>query len=174
MNDEHVGDEFEDHSEYRDQERLDVGGGVPPGKVMELVAAIEPETPMDQVSAALEAAEVLNEWNRRVQAALRRAVVAWIELHGPVVLGPFEYRAVYSTATRCRDVKKAGHLLLHALNGDFDGLLGHLVSQPYKYGGLRSVLTPELHAQLFAVDRVGRLQKTLRRIDRRFGGGGAS
>lgn len=144
-----------------------------PGDIERQVVSVSPVSPLDALSAALDAAEWLLSRARTIDALMKQIAMEWIERNGEFDIGDQHYSVGYSTTVKCLDVPQAGHAVLEAAGGDVDQLIAVLVAQPYKHGTVRSLLDQRLYASFFKVTRSGRLvngvpERVLKRADKRF------
>lgn len=128
---------------------------------------------LDDLAAALDASEWLLSRAKTIRELAKLRAIEWIEQNGSFCIGPIEYTIGYTTTTRCMDVIGVATAVLNASGGDLHSLLNLLVSQPYKHGSVRRVISEPDFRSLFETRRSSSLKtgeptKALQQRDRRF------
>jgi hypothetical protein len=144
-----------------------------PGDIEAQVLQLTPQSSLDQLCAALDAADWLMARARTVHQLMKQIAINWIDQHGEFDIGDIHYSVGYCTTVKCADVSQVGHAVLIAAGGDFDQFLTVLTSQPYKHATVRNIIGKPLHDRLFRFQRVGRLkngvpERVLKHVDKRF------
>jgi hypothetical protein len=144
-----------------------------PSDIERQVLAVSMESRVDELCAAIDAADWLLARAKEVDRLKKEVAIAWIDRHGEFDFGAAHYSVGYSYDVKCLDVPQTGHAVLAAAGGDFDQFLSVLTSQPFKHASVRSFVGKALHDRLFRAHRTGRLvhgvpERTLKRTDTRF------
>jgi hypothetical protein len=144
-----------------------------PRDIERLVCAATANSPVDQIAAAIDAADWLLARAKTIHSLMQEVAIGWIEKNGPFDVGPIRYSSGYSTITKCVNVPGAGTAILAAVGGDLATFYSLLVAQPFKPASVRSVLDQPIYRSLFATRRTGKLicgvpPRVLKREDKRF------
>src|SRR5690606_9121940 len=144
-----------------------------PADIEQQVLAQTSQSSVDDLSAAIDAADWLLSRARSIHQLSRQIAIAWIECNGELDIGPMHYSVGSSTDTKCLDVPRTGNAVLAAAHGDFERFLAVLVAQPVKPATVRNLFDTNLHATLFQPRRAGRLvngvtERVLKAADKRF------
>ncbi|CAN5530119.1 hypothetical protein BH09PLA1_BH09PLA1_25150 [soil metagenome] len=153
--------------------RLDGPVDRTPASVEAQVMQINADSPLDELAAAMDAADWMLARAKSIDALMKQLAIAWIDTHGAFIIGDIEYSVGYSTTVKCLDVRQTGHTLLEAVAGDFDQFMTALAAQPFKHGTVKSFIQQKQYASLFRSTRTGRLvhgvpERVLKRTDQRF------
>ncbi|HEX8342822.1 MAG TPA: hypothetical protein VF624_18105 [Tepidisphaeraceae bacterium] len=110
---------------------------------------------------------------KQIRQRVEQVAIGWIEQNGPVEVGDIRYTAGHAKIVKCLHVSRCMELVLEACRGDFDSVVLHLRSDPWKYGSVRSLLSNEAYEQLFQTESKpklveGKPQKQLITTDTRF------
>ncbi|MGF1633082.1 MAG: hypothetical protein ACFCVE_04470 [Phycisphaerae bacterium] len=138
-----------------------------------MAAGLTDRSPMDELCYVVDATEALVRRVKALHQVVQAAAVVWIESNGDFCIGDSRYTVGYATTTRCTDVPRTFRTLLGRLDGDVDGLVRLLVSQPFKHGSVKSHLERSDFNSLFTRHRTGKLinglpPRQLQRRDVRF------
>lgn len=132
---------------------------------------------IESMMAASNALSVYIKRGKELQAMYEDAMVAIIEANGPQELptGPegevVRYYIGNKRTTKCVKPGAVLELLLTATDGDFDKVVEHFASQPFKYGACKQTLSPEGYAAGFEVTDEPELKEgkpKLQKLDTRF------
>jgi hypothetical protein len=129
----------------------------PPSRVEQQVCAISRNSPVDDLCAALDAADWLLGRARSIHQIATQKAIEWIDHNGEFSIGDQQYSVGVNTTVRCVNTRQCGHRLLECLNGDLDGFFDLLVAQPFKSGSARRVLPDPAYRDLFVTKRASRL-----------------
>lgn len=83
-----------------------------PREVERLVVSVAVTSPLDDLIAALDAADWLAARSKAVHHLSRQIAIAWIERNGEFDLGEMHYRVGYNSVTKCINPKQAALQLL--------------------------------------------------------------
>jgi hypothetical protein len=144
-----------------------------PESVEQRVLSVSEESSLDDLCAALDAADWLLARAKRIERLAKQIAVAWIERNGEFDIGNNHYSVGYSYTVRCLDIPQTANAVLQAAAGDLDRLFDVLVAQPFKHGSVRTVIGRPLHDRLFESRRTAALksgapQRDLKRTDQRY------
>ena len=144
-----------------------------PAEIECQVMSVSAMSTLDDLCAALDAAEWLLSRARTIDGLMKQIAIAWIDRNGEFEIGDQYYAVGYSTTVKCLDTSQTGHAVLEAGGGDVDRLLSVLIAQPYKHASVRNLLPQKQYGSLFKVIRNGRLvngtpERVLKRGDKRF------
>lgn len=147
--------------------------GRAPEEVERQVLSVSRESTLDDLCAALDAAEWLLTRARTIERLAKQIAIAWIDRNGEFDVGDTHYSVGYAYTVRCLDIPQTANAVLQAAAGDLDRLFDVLVSQPFKHASVRTVIGRPLHERLFESRRTAALkngvpQRDLKRADGRF------
>lgn len=94
-----------------------------------------------------------------IRSLLDDKLIEWIDRNGPLEVGDIQYFVGFPTTTRCIDIRQTMQLLLAGLDGDWEGVVPYLSSQPFKQGSCRSILAPADWERVFEVTRTPKLKE---------------
>lgn len=144
-----------------------------PRVIEQQVLKISPASSVDDLSAALDAADWLISRAKAIYAISRQMAIHWIDQNGDFNIGDTNYSVGYSTSTKCLNIPVCGQELLKAFGGDFDRYQEALVAQPFKPGYAKRVLDQAIYRSVFRTSSNAKLvngvpQRILNRTDSRF------
>jgi hypothetical protein len=152
---------------------ISIGVDRAPSEIEQQVCAVSVNSPIDELIAAIDAADFLLARAKSIRQVIEQLAISWIDHHGEFSVGDITYSVSYATTTRCRQVRECGQTLMRQLGGDFGAFLQLLCSQPFKHGSCKRVVDKRTFASLFEVRHSGRLvngipARVLRRSNTRF------
>ena len=144
-----------------------------PADVERQVLSITMNSSVEELSAALDAADWLLSSARAIDRLKKQVAIDWIDHNGEFDIGDQHYSVGYSTTVKCLDVPQTAHTVLRASQGDLDVLFDLLIAQPFKHGSVRSVIAPPQYTALFKHQRTGRLvcgvpERALKSVNKKF------
>ncbi len=123
-----------------------------PATVEQMVLACGVDCPHDQMAAAVDAVAAMKQQVRLIDDLLMKgALREWIEVNGPVVIGTKRWTLAPKKKTVCKDNTKTFGAILGAAGGDIDTACEYLGSNPFKYGGLKKLLTEAEFNECFEI-----------------------
>lgn len=163
----------QDDDAFQAPSRTGMLSDYPPGRVEQQVCSISRNSPVDDLCAAIDAADWLLGRARSIHQIVTQKAIAWIDANGPFDIGICHYHVGHTTTVNCTNTLGCGHALLDSLGGDLDRFFDVLVAQPYKSGTARSILDQSVYSTMFTVRSTAKLvagvpQRVLKRTDKRF------
>jgi hypothetical protein len=138
-------------------ERLAKSPDRTPSQIEQQVLGVSVHSTVDELAAAIDAAEWLICRAKSIQQIMRQIAIAWIDRNGEFDIGEQHYCVGFSIGFKCVNVPQTGHAVLDSVGGDFDQFLSVLVAQPFKHATVRNVIGKKLHDSYFMAHRTGRL-----------------
>ena len=137
------------------------------------VLALSPDSPVDDVLAALDTLAALKARIRELDAELEAKAIEHIQEHGPITAGDIKWYVGTKKTTRCTQPKDTAEAISRAVDGDWDAFLACLTAQPFKHGACRAVLPAGDFERCFETTeapdlKTGKPAKELCRVDTRF------
>lgn len=144
-----------------------------PSDIERQVMNASPDASLDELSAALDAAEWLLARAKTIDRLIRQIAIDWVDRNGEFNIGDMHYWVGFATAVKCLNVPQTGLAVLEAAAGDMDRLFGVLVAQPFKHASVRDVIDKKIYNSLFTTYRTAKLvngvpERALKQADKHF------
>lgn len=116
------------------------------------VIGLSPNLSHDQMLKFIMLATVLTQRSKQIKQRVEEAAIGWIKDHGPITCGPIVYSVGKSKSVKCTEVSKCFDFLLTACGGDVHAAVSYLVSNPFKHGSCRDLLSTDMWKSVFRED----------------------